>query len=63
MVKKLGSSWQGFREKCNELDEKKQQEREGKPTGTEMLSAAMLDLKAQIDEYEKIVTQKGMPKK
>lgn len=60
-LKKVGASWRGFKEKCNEIDDKKQQEREGQPTGSEMLSAAMLDLKAQIEEMEQIVTKKGKP--
>ena len=60
LLKKLGSVVQDFKEKCNEIDGQKQQAREGQPTGKEMISAAMLDLKAQIDEYEKIVSvQKG----
>ncbi|KAL9191386.1 hypothetical protein ACHAXT_001092 [Thalassiosira profunda] len=53
--KKLGSQWKNFRERCDEIDETKQRQRQGQPTTTEMMSAAMLDLKAQIDEYEKTV--------
>ncbi len=33
-----------------------EQERVGKPTNKELFQAGMLDLKAQIEEYEKIVT-------
>jgi len=58
-AKKMGSVFQDFREKCDEIDGKKQQERESHPTSKEMFCAGMLDLKAQIDEYEKIVTSKG----
>jgi len=47
-----------FKEKCNEIDDKKTKEREGQPSTKEILSAGMLDLKAQIEEYEKIVTAK-----
>ncbi|KAL7541125.1 hypothetical protein ACHAXR_010657 [Thalassiosira sp. AJA248-18] len=59
LVKKLGAVVQDFKGRCEELDNKKQQERAGQPSNKEMLSAAMLDLKAQIEEYEKIVTKKG----
>lgn len=57
-IKKIGAVVQDFKEKCNEIDERKQHERQGQPTTKEMMSAAMLDLKAQIDEYEKIVNSK-----
>ena len=57
LMKKLGTVVQDFREKCDEIDDKKKQEREGQPTNTEMFSAAMVDLKNQIEEYEKIVTK------
>ena len=58
LIKKLGRVVKDFKEKCAEIDEKTQQERVGQPTGTEMISAAMLDLKAQIEEYEQIVTKR-----
>eukprot|EP00584_Thalassiosira_punctigera_P023507 CAMPEP_0172573148 /NCGR_PEP_ID=MMETSP1067-20121228/136041_1 /TAXON_ID=265564 ORGANISM="Thalassiosira punctigera, Strain Tpunct2005C2" /NCGR_SAMPLE_ID=MMETSP1067 /ASSEMBLY_ACC=CAM_ASM_000444 /LENGTH=672 /DNA_ID=CAMNT_0013365745 /DNA_START=158 /DNA_END=2176 /DNA_ORIENTATION=- len=55
-LKKIGSVCQDFKEKCNEIDSKMEQERAGKPTNKELFQAGMLDLKAQIEEYEKIVT-------
>jgi hypothetical protein len=58
LIKKLGRVVKDFKVKCAEIDEKTQQERVGQPTGTEMISAAMLDLKAQIEEYEQIVTKR-----
>ncbi len=58
LIKKLGRVVKDFKEKCAEIDEKTQQERVGQPTGTEIISAAMLDLKAQIEEYEQIVTKR-----
>eukprot|EP00986_Skeletonema_menzelii_P003621 scaffold1136_cov141-Skeletonema_menzelii.AAC.3 len=50
LVKKVGSIFSDFREKCDELDEKKRIERKGKPSNTELLDAAMVDIKKQIDE-------------
>lgn len=52
LLRKLGSVAKDFKEKCDEIDGKKQQERELQPTNKEILSAAMLDLKAQIEELE-----------
>ena len=52
----MGAVTRDFRERCNEIDDRKRQQREGQPTNKEMLNAAMLDLKAQIDEYEQKVT-------
>lgn len=59
LMKKLGTVVQDFREKCEEIDAKKEQARVGQPTGKEILNAAMVDLRAQIEEYEKIVTKSG----
>ncbi len=59
LIKKLGSVVQDFREKCDEIDAKKEKARVGQPTGKDILNAAMLDLRAQIEEYEKIVTKTG----
>ena len=58
LIKKLGTVVKDFKVKCAEIDERTQQERVGQPTGKEMISAAMLDLKAQIEEYEQIVTKR-----
>lgn len=57
-AKKMGSLFNDFREKCQELDEKKKLEREGQPSNSELLDAAMVDIKKQIDEFESIVRQK-----
>ena len=59
LIKKLGTVMQDFREKCDEIDAKKEKARVGQPTGKDILNAAMLDLRAQIEEYEKIVTKTG----
>eukprot|EP00573_Skeletonema_grethae_P008220 CAMPEP_0201710506 /NCGR_PEP_ID=MMETSP0578-20130828/58664_1 /ASSEMBLY_ACC=CAM_ASM_000663 /TAXON_ID=267565 /ORGANISM="Skeletonema grethea, Strain CCMP 1804" /LENGTH=565 /DNA_ID=CAMNT_0048199537 /DNA_START=126 /DNA_END=1823 /DNA_ORIENTATION=+ len=58
LVKKVGSIFSDFREKCEELDERKKVEREGKPSNSELLDAAMVDIKKQIDEFESIVRKK-----
>ena len=58
LIKKLGRVVRDFKVKCAEIDEKTQKERVGQPTGAEVISAAMLDLKAQIEEYEQIVTKR-----
>jgi hypothetical protein len=50
LIKKLGTVAQDFREKCNEIDAKKEKARVGQPTGKDMLNAAMLDLRTQIEE-------------
>jgi len=59
LFKKVGSVIKDFKETCNEIDKKKQQEREGLPSHKERLSFAVNDLKAQIEEYERIVSNKG----
>ena len=56
LFQRLGNAAKSFRERCEELDDQKQKEREGQPTAKDMLNAGMTDLKAQIEEYEKIVT-------
>lgn len=58
-AKKMGSLFSDFKEKCEELDERKRREREGKPTNSELLDAAMIDIKKQIDEFESIVRKKA----
>jgi len=58
-IKKVGAVFQDIKEKCDEIDDKKRQERFGQPSNKEMVSAALLDLKAQVAEYEKIVTSGG----
>ncbi len=58
-VKKVGSIFSDFSKKCEELDERKKVEREGKPSNTELLDAAMVDIKKQIDEFESIVRKKA----
>ena len=58
LAKKMGSIFSDFREKCEELDEKKRIERQGKPSNTELIDAAMVDIKKQIDEFEAIVRKK-----
>lgn len=55
-IKKIGSVIQDFKGKCEEIDNKKEIERKGKPSNVEMLQIGMQDLKSQIEEYEKIVT-------
>mmetsp|Transcript_21928 Transcript_21928/g.45909 ORF Transcript_21928/g.45909 Transcript_21928/m.45909 type:complete len:645 (-) Transcript_21928:407-2341(-) len=55
-IKKIGSVIQDFKEKCEEIDNKKEIERKGKPSNVEMLQIGMQDLKSQIEEYERIVT-------
>lgn len=57
-MKKIGSVIRDFKDKCEEIDSKTEQAREGQPSNVEMFQAGMQDLKAQIDEYEKIVTAK-----
>ena len=56
LLKKLGAVARDFKDKCSEIDERTQRERVGQPTGKDMINAAMLDLKVQIEEYEKIMT-------
>jgi hypothetical protein len=58
LMKKLGAAFQDLKERCDEIDERKQKERQGQLTHTEMFNAAFDDLKKQIDEYEKIVKSK-----
>jgi hypothetical protein len=55
LMKKLGAAFQDLKERCDEIDERKQKERQGQLTHTEMFNAAFDDLKKQIDEYEKII--------
>jgi len=61
LIKKLGSVVQDFKVKCAEIDQKNQKERieMGQPTIQDVTTAAMLDLKAQIEEMEKIVSKTG----
>ena len=61
LIKKLGSVVQDFKLKCAEIDQKNQRERieTGQPTIQDVTSAAMIDLKAQIEEMEKIVSKTG----
>jgi hypothetical protein len=61
LIKKLGSVVQDFKIKCAEIDQKNQRERieTGQPTIQDVTSAAMIDLKAQIEEMEKIVSKTG----
>ena len=59
-IKKVGSIVQNFKSKCEELDEKKQQERAGKPTDVELLCAAGYDVKSQIEaEFLQIAEQQA----
>jgi len=58
LAKKVGSIFSDFKEKCVELDERKKVEREGKPSNSQLLDAAMVDIKKQIDEFESIVRKK-----
>jgi hypothetical protein len=58
LIKKLGAAFQDLKERCDEIDERKQKERQGQLTHTELFNAAFDDLKKQIDEYEKIVKSK-----
>ena len=59
-IKKVGSIVQNFKTRCEELDERKQQERAGKPTDVELLSSAGYDLKAQIEaEFLQIAEQQA----
>ena len=62
-MRKLGNVAKSFRERCEEIDEQKEKEREGQPTAKDILSAGMNDLKAQIEEYEKIVTSQSKKEK
>ncbi len=55
LLKKLGAVARDFKDKCSEIDERTQRERIGQPTGKDLINAAMLDLKVQIEEYEKIM--------
>lgn len=59
LIKKLGSVVQDFKVKCAEIDQKNQKERieTGQPTIQDVTTAAMLDLKAQIEEMGKIVSK------
>ena len=61
LLKKLGNAAKSFKERCEEIDEQKQREREGQPTAKEMFDAGMLDLKKQIQEIEKIAASKKKP--
>lgn len=63
LLRKLGNVAKSFRERCEEIDEQKEKEREGQPTAKDILSAGMNDLKAQIEEYEKIVTSQSKKEK
>ena len=54
LVKKFGVVFQDFKQRCNEIDERKQQERQSQPSKKDILSAALLDLKKEIDNYETI---------
>ena len=58
LIKKLGAAFQGLKERCDEIDERKQKQRQGQMSHAEMFNAAFDDLKKQIDEYEKIVKSK-----
>ena len=58
-IKKVGAVFQDIKERCDEIDEQKRQEREGQPSNKEVVSAALLDLRAQVAEYEKIVAAGG----
>ena len=58
LIKKLGAAFQDLKVRCDEIDERKQKERQGQMSHTEMFNAAFDDLKKQIDEYEKIVKSK-----
>ena len=58
LMKKLGTSFRDLKEKCDEIDQRKQKERQGQLSHTEMFNAAFDDLKKQIDEYEDIVKGK-----
>jgi len=58
-IKKVGAVFQDIKERCDEIDEQKKQEREGQPSNKEVVSAALLDLRAQVAEYEKIVAAGG----
>ncbi|KAL3779415.1 hypothetical protein HJC23_000517 [Cyclotella cryptica] len=58
LMKKLGAAFQDLKERCDEIDERKQQERKGRPSNSQMINAAFDDLKKQIDEYERIVKSK-----
>lgn len=55
LMKKMGAAFQDLKDRCNEIDERKLQQRKGTLTHTEMFNAAFDDLRKQIDEYEKIV--------
>lgn len=57
-AKKVGTMFSNFREKCHELDERKLREREGKPTNVELLDAAMVSIKKELDEFESVVRKK-----
>lgn len=58
-IKKVGAVFQDIKERCDEIDEQKKQERQGQPSNKEVVSAALLDLRAQVAEYEKIVAAGG----
>lgn len=58
LVKKLGAVFQDFKEKCDDIDSRKQDQRKGQPTHGQIINAAFDDLKKQIDEYEQIVKSK-----
>jgi len=58
-LKRVSAVFQDIKGKCDEIDEQKRQEREGQPSNKEMVNAALLDLKAQVAEYEKIVLAGG----
>lgn len=57
-AKKVGTMFSDFRDKCHELDERKLREREGKPTNVELLDAAMVSIKKELDEFESVVRKK-----
>jgi hypothetical protein len=57
-AKKVGNMFSDFRDKCHELDERKLREREGKPTNVELLDAAMVSIKKELDEFESVVRKK-----
>jgi len=58
LIKKVGSVFQDFKQRCEEIDERKQQARKSQPSNKEILSAALMDLKKELDNYEAVQVMK-----
>ncbi|KAL7472681.1 hypothetical protein ACHAXS_013051 [Conticribra weissflogii] len=58
LIKKVGAVFQDFKQRCEEIDERKQQARKLQPSNKEIFSAALMDLKKELDNYEAVQVMK-----